>query len=90
VKLSVAGAVVALMLLVAARHRRIVVVICIVELIEQFQQRPHERLVREERLRLVRPQQRLVQNQLLVSKQVCVVGVDRHPRRGQHVREDVL
>ena len=48
----------------------------VVELVEEVDEGADEGLVREERLRLRRPQQRLVQDQLLVPQLVGVLSLD--------------
>ena len=48
----------------------------IVELVEEVEEGSDEGLVGEEGLRLRRPQQRLVQDQLLVPELIGVLGVD--------------
>ena len=48
----------------------------VVELVEEVDEGADEGLVREEGLRLRRPQQRLVQDQLLVPQLVGVLGLD--------------
>ena len=64
----------------AAERPRGVVVLApsasVVELVEEVDEGADEGLVREERLRLRRPQQRLVQDQLLVSQLVGVLSLD--------------
>ena len=47
-----------------------------VELVEEVDERPDEGLVRQQRLRLRRPEERLVEDELLVAELVGVLGVD--------------
>ena len=64
----------------AAESPRGVVVLAasasVVELVEEVDEGADEGLVREEGLRLRQPQQRLVQDQLLVSQLVGVLSLD--------------
>ena len=74
----------------AERPRRVVVLApsaSVVELVEEVDEGADEGLVGEEGLRLRRPEQRLVQDELLVPELIGVLGVDLE--RDKKTRENL-